>query len=253
MLLAIDIGNSQIKWGIFKEEKLLNVFRLETKDTDFDYLKHEILNQVQDDVKKSIENIIISSVVPSLNEVFEQVCLSLFKIKPSYVHDLVKPEHIKVKNPHEVGADLLCNVIAAYHIYGGPSVVVDLGTATTFDSVDKEGNFLGTAIAPGMQIAHKALLENTALLSEVPLEAPESVIGTDTTTAIQSGVVLGYVSLVEGMVARFKKELGQETTIIATGGLCKIIAKNTTVFDHVDAYLTLRGIQVISNTQSLEK
>lgn len=246
MLLAIDIGNSQIKCGVFDGEKLLHVFRLDSKNKDTEYYKKVFIEEISHFIRDDNEKVIISSVVPSLNQQFEKLCLDLFNIRPSYVHDLVNSTHIKVKNPKEVGADLLCNVVAAYKLYGGPSVVVDLGTATTFDTVDKDGNFIGTAIAPGMQLSHKALVENTALLAEVPLEAPQSVIGTTTTTAIQSGIILGYTSLVEGMVARVKKELGKEIKVIATGGLCEIVAKNTSVFNHVDPYLTLRGIQLLS-------
>jgi type III pantothenate kinase len=140
----------------------------------------------------------------------------------------------------------LCNAVAAYKLHGGPSLVVDLGTATTFDAVDKNGYYVGSAIAPGMQISHKALIDQTAILKEVPLEAPKSVIGTDTTTAIQSGVVLGYVDLVEGMIKRFKKEMGEETKIIFTGGLSPIVSQYTSILVTVDQNLTLKGIQIIT-------
>lgn len=244
MLLAINIGNTNIGCGIFDGKKLVKTSRMDSKGKQ--NYKKSLLEQTKG---FSVEKIIIASVVPAHNAVFEQLCKDLFTIKLLFVHDLINDNIIKIKNRKQAGADILCNVIAAKHLYGKPSLVVDLGTATTFDAVDKDGNYVGSAIAPGMQIAHKALIEQTALLKEVALKAPKSVIGTDTTTAIQSGVVLGYVDLVEGMVKRFKKELGKNTTVIATGGLCEIANKYTKVFDHTDPHLTLRGIQILGENK----
>lgn len=237
MLLAINIGNTNIRCGIFDKDKLIKTFIMESKNKNQEYYRSEILKQVQDD-KEKISQVCIASVVPAHNKAFEQICDTLFNKKPLFVHDLV--------NLGEVGADIFCGVTAAFHLYGGPGLVVDLGTATTFNAYDKNGKLLGVAIAPGLQTSHKALINDTALLHEVPLVVPSSVIGTDTTTAIQSGVVFGYIDLVEGMVKRFQKELGENIQVIATGGLVTVISPNTHVFSAVDTQLTLKGIQLIA-------
>jgi type III pantothenate kinase len=234
MILAINIGNTNVRFGVFDEEKLIKTFLIPTKEKR-DYQK-EILKQVQND---TIRKTVIASVVPAHNKKFTQICWELFQEKPVFIHELFKLG--------ELGADIFCGVTAAYHLYGGPGLVIDLGTATTFNAVDKDGNLLGVAIAPGLQTAHKALIHETALLHEVPLIAPDSVIGKDTTTAIQSGVIFGYVDLIEGMIKRFKAELGQETQVIATGGLSPLVGKYTHVFSIIDTTLTLKGIQLLAH------
>lgn len=241
MFLAINIGNSSVGLGVFDNKKLVKAFRLQSKG------KQNYEQLFKKNLKKfSIDSVTISSVAPHHNKAFELLCMKLHNTKPLFVHDIFNNYIASKRDFKKVGADILCNVIAAKKLYGSPALVVDLGTATTFDAVDKKGNYVGSSIAPGMQTAHKALIEQAALLKEVPLKAPQSVIGTNTTTAIQSGVVLGYVDLVEGMVKRFKKELGENTKVIATGGLCEIIKKYTKVFDHTDPHLTLKGIQLLS-------
>lgn len=251
MLLAINIGNTSIWFGVFEKEKLLQTFRLESKgNIDIQRYQQDIKKHVG---KNTIHEIVISSVVPPHHKVFEQICKQLFHKQPLFVHDLINPNILKIKIRKNAGEDILCNAVAVKTLYGYPSVVIDLGTATTFDAVNQHGEYVGSAISPGMQTAHQALVAQTALLHEIPLKAPKSVIGIDTTTAIQSGVVLGYVSLIEGMAERFKKELGENTKFIATGGLATIIAKYTTLFTAVDPHLTLRGIHIVSKQKTISR
>jgi type III pantothenate kinase len=148
-------------------------------------------------------------------------------------------------NPKEVGADRIVNAAAAHHLYGGPVIVADLGTATTFDTVSKEGDYLGGAIAPGIMTAAEALFTHAAMLSRVELARPKRAIGTNTIAAMQSGIIFGYVGLVEGMVARIQKELGEKAKVVATGGYASLIAEETSVFDEVNPDLTLIGLRLI--------
>lgn len=205
--------------AFFDGEKLIKSFYVPTKENH----DHKQLKDY------SIDKTVIASVVPARNRDFEF-------LHPVFIHELV--------DLGEVGADIYCGVVAAHKIYGGPGVTVDLGTATTFNPYDKNGKLLGVSIAPGLQTAHKALIEQTALLHEVELKAPKSAIGTDTTTAIQSGVVLGHISMLEGMIQRFKKELG-DLEVVATGGLCELVTQNTKAFDVVDPNLVLKGIHIL--------
>ena len=148
-------------------------------------------------------------------------------------------------NPKEVGADRIVNAAAAHHLYGGPVIVADLGTATTFDTVSKEGDYLGGAIAPGIMTAAEALFTRAAMLTRVELARPKRAIGTNTIAAMQSGIIFGYVGLIEGMVARIQKELGEKAKVVATGGYASLIAKETTIFDEVNPNLTLIGLRLI--------
>lgn len=225
MLLAINIGNTNIRFGIFDNDKLMKTYIIPTKESPD--IKTEILRFTQND---TVEKTVIASVVPTKNKDFNF-------LSPVFIHELV--------DLGEVGADIYCGVVASSKLHGGPGVVVDLGTATTLNAYDKSGKLLGVVIAPGLQTAHHALIEKTALLHPIELKAPASAIGTDTTTAIQSGVLLGHISMIEGMIQRFKNELG-DLKIIATGGLCKIVEPYTKVFDTVDTNLVLKGIQILA-------
>ncbi|MDP6449090.1 MAG: type III pantothenate kinase, partial [Dehalococcoidales bacterium] len=153
--------------------------------------------------------------------------------------------HIRVDNPKEVGTDRIVNTAAAHHLYGGPIVIVDVGTATTFDTVSREGDFLGTAIAPGIATAAEALFAKASALPRIELVPPQHAIGTNTVTSMQSGIVFGYVGLVEGIVARIHEELGEKATVVATGGYAGLIAGETSVIDKVNADLTLVGLRLI--------
>ena len=194
---------------------------------------------------EQVTSVAMASVVPPLTPVFVQLCRDYFG-QDSLVVDAGVRTGVRVRaNPREVGADRVVDAVAVRALYGVPACVVDFGTATTFDAISAKGDYLGGAIAPGIGIAAQALFERTAKLPRVELNRPPSVIGSNTVHSIQSGLLFGYVALVEGMVARFKVELGPETRVVATGGLAELIARETAVIDVVDPWLTLHGLRMV--------
>ncbi|MDO8490743.1 MAG: type III pantothenate kinase [Dehalococcoidia bacterium] len=249
MLLAIDVGNTKVAIGVFEGDRLRATWRVAT-DTDnladeyavllLGLLAQERINLA--DIKAAI----LCSVVPSLVPIFEELCQKYFKIAPLVVGAGIKTGvRICMDNPREVGADRVVNAMAAHRMYGGPLIVIDLGTATTFDVVSKDGDYLGGAIAPGVGIAAEALYKNTAKLPQVELVRPRHAIGKNTVSAMQSGIVFGYVGLVEGIVARIKQELGGSAKVIATGGLAELIARETKVIEKIAPDLTLVGLKLV--------
>jgi type III pantothenate kinase len=193
-----------------------------------------------------VTGIALASVVPPLTQTFEQACRDYLGQTPLVVNAGVRTGvRVRYDNPRDVGADRVVDAAAVWELYGAPACVVDFGTGTTFDAVSADGEYLGGAIAPGIGIAAQALFERAAKLPRVELSRPPSAIGRNTSHSIQSGLLFGYVGLVEGMVARFKAELGPETKIIATGGLAEIIARETDVIDVVDPWLTLHGLRIV--------
>ncbi|MDP2720157.1 MAG: type III pantothenate kinase [Dehalococcoidia bacterium] len=251
MLLAIDIGNSNIVIGVFEGEELKATWRVATAQHKMaDEYSALILNLMpHKNVRPGdITEAIICSVVPSLVWTFEELCRSYFKVKPLIIEAGVKTGvRIAMDNPKEVGADRVVNAAAAHHLYGGPLIVIDFGTATTFDAVSEDGEYVGGAIAPGINISAEALFMRTAKLPQVELIAPKKAIGKNSITAIQSGIVFGYVGLIEGIVNRIKKELGSGTKVIATGGLIDTIIKETKVIDIIEKDLTLNGLRLIND------
>ncbi len=249
MLLAIDIGNTNITLGLFDGERLGPCWRWRTihekMPDEYGILLvqsfyHRGLRPEQ------VSGVAVASVVPPLTPIFEQVCRDYVGRAPLVVDAGVRTGvRIRYDNPRQVGADRVVDAAAVLALYGTPACVVDLGTATTFDAISAEGDYLGGAIAPGIGIAARALFERTAKLPRVELRRPPSVIGRNTPHAIQSGLLFGYVGLVEGMVTRFKAELGPETQVIATGGLAEVIARETDVIDIVDPWLTLHGLRIV--------
>jgi len=193
-----------------------------------------------------IQDAVMASVVPPLTGQFVELCRRYLGVEPLVVDAGVRTGvRVRVDNPREVGADRIVNAAAAFRRYGGPACVVDFGTATTFDAISEEGDYLGGAIAPGIAVAAAALTERTARLPRVELVAPPQAIGRNTVHSMQSGLIFGYVGLVEGMVARFRKELGPRMRVIATGGLAELLARETDVFHAVDPWLTLEGLRLI--------
>ncbi len=249
MLLAIDIGNTNIILGVFEGEELRATWRMATGiDRTTDEYTALLLNllQQQELGTPDIKEVALCSVVPPLTATFEQLFQQYFHISPLVVGAGVKTGvRIRMDNPKEVGADRIANAAAAHHLYSGPTIIVDLGTATTFDTVSKEGDYLGGAIAPGISTASEALFMRAAALPRVELVPPKHTIGTNTIAAMQSGIVFGYVGLVEGMVARIQRELGEKTKVVATGGYAELIAKETSVIDVVNSNLTLIGLRLI--------
>ena len=249
MLLAIDIGNTNIILGVFEGEELRATWRMATGiDRTTDEYTALLLNLLQHQGlgMPDIKEVALCSVVPPLTATFEQLFQQYFHISPLVVGAGVKTGvRIRMDNPREVGADRIANAAAAHHLYRGPIIIADLGTATTFDTVSKEGDYLGGAIAPGISTASEALFIRAAALPRVELVPPKHTIGTNTIAAMQSGIVFGYVGLVEGMVARIQQELGEKTKVVATGGYAELIAKETAVIDVVNLNLTLIGLRLI--------
>jgi len=198
-----------------------------------------------------IDSAAICSVVPPLTPTFELLCQRYLKVQPLTVMAETKTGiKILYDSPRDVGADRIVDAAAALHIYGGPCIVVDLGTATVFDAVNEHGEYLGGAIAPGMTVSADSLYRATSQLRRVELNAPEKVIGTNTTHSIQSGLVFGYSELIKGMIVRFKKEIGTNATVIATGGQADIVKDQVGEFNHIDPDLTLKGLCIVHSLNS---
>lgn len=249
MLLAIDIGNTGIGLGVFEGDKLRATWRMATSISrmpdEYASLLFPLLQQ-EGLQTSDITDVCICSVVPPLMVTLENLFLRYFKVKPLVVGAGIKTGvKIRMDNPREVGPDRIVHSAAAHQLYGGPLIIVDLGTATTFDTVSKDGEYTGGAIAPGFQTSAEALFARTALLPRVKLARPAKAIGTNTDTAMQSGIVFGYVGLIEGMVNRIQKELPEKARVIATGGYLDIITKETCVIDIVNPNLVLIGLKIV--------
>lgn len=249
MLLTIDIGNTNLTLGLYQGETLGPRWRLATvheRMPDEYGLQFIGLLQHSGFSAADLEGICIASVVPPLTGRVVEACKNYLK-KDSLVVDAGVKTGVRIRyeDPRAVGADRIVDCAAVQKLYGGPACVVDFGTATTFDAISTEGEYLGGAIAPGIGIAAEALFLRTAKLPRVDLQRPPSVIGRNTTHAMQSGLLFGYVSLVEGMVARFRQELGPAMKVIATGGLAEIVARETDVIQIIAPWLTLDGLRLI--------
>ena len=254
MLLAIDIGNTNITLGVWNGRCWQNVWRLRTAHErtadEYGIMLTNLLREAN--LLHTITHIIMSSVVPALTLPFKELSQTYLNLEVLTVGPELKMNiRVTTDNPKEVGADRIVNAAAAYHLTMGPSITIDMGTATTFDVVSGDGALIGVAIAPGLRLASDALAARAAQLSQVPLEAPPHAIGRNTVQAVQSGLIFGYVALVEGMVTRIKKEhpdQGQPIHIIGTGGLINILQPHTDIFDTVDPWLTLTGLRVINES-----
>ena len=249
MLLAIDIGNTTVTLGVFDGQRLETTLRVATDSRrlsdEYGLLITNLLrlNGVE---PSRIDRICMCSVVPQLTVVLDEVCHTYFNLSPLTVSVGTRTGlKILYDSPRDVGTDRIVDAVAAIELYGSPLIIVDMGTATVFDGVTRDGEYLGGAIAPGISLAAESLFLNTSQLRRVELQAPKTAIGQNTTAALQSGLVLGYVGLVTGMVERFKNELGQDAKVIGTGGLVAIVAKETEIFDAINPDLTLIGLRII--------
>jgi type III pantothenate kinase len=249
MILVFDVGNTNMVIGVFDQEKLLTHWRIRTDvqrtADEYGIMLHGLFlyHKLQDE---NINAIIISSVVPSLNMELEWMCQRYFACKPIVVGPGTKTGlAIKYDNPREVGADRVVNAVAAYHKYGAPLIIVDFGTATTFCVVNKAGEYLGGAIAPGIRISTDALVSRASKLPRVELAIPKSLIGKNTVMSMQVGIMYGFVGQVEGIVNRMKKEIDGDVKVIATGGLAFLIASETDTIDLIDEFLTLDGLRLL--------
>jgi len=249
MLLVIDIGNTNINLGVFEDEELRATWRIATDihrmPDEYAALLLNLLQQPGLDFS-DITAVALCSVAPPLTTIFEELAQRYCHISPIVVGAGVKTGvRIRMDNPREVGADRIVNAAAAHHLYGGPIIITDLGTATTFDTVSKEGDYLGGAIAPGISTAAEVLFMRAAMLPRVELTRPKQAIGTSTIAAMQSGLVFGYVGLVEAIIVRIQQELGEKAKVVATGGYAELIANETAVIDVVNPDLTLIGLRLI--------
>ncbi|ABO50316.1 pantothenate kinase [Desulforamulus reducens MI-1] len=249
MILAVDIGNTNIVFGVLDDKSLYANWRLATDRNrtadEYGVLLTELfcLSNIN---MKEVKGIIISSVVPPLNPILEFMSEKYFNISPIQVGPGIRSGlHIKMDNPREVGADRIVNAVAAYSLYGGPLIIVDFGTATTFCCVTAKGEYLGGAIAPGIGISTEALYTKASKLPRVELSKPSSIIGKNTITAMQAGIIYGFAGQVEFIVRRMKKEMSTETQVIATGGLAEVMSQETSVIDKVNPILTLQGLKII--------
>ena len=250
MLLAIDVGNTNIKYGVFDGETLVASFRASSRiSRTADEYGSVLVNLLTDkNIKKSdITGVIISSVIPSLNYTICHMCEYFFGVTPLMIGPGVKTGlNVKADNPKEVGADIIVNSVSAFTKYGGPIIVIDFGTATTFDIISDKCELLGVVIAPVIKTSLEGLVSNTAQLPMIELDAPKSVIGKNTKNCMQAGVVFGFAGLVDSILKRIKTELNnQNITVVATGGLGEIIAKEVKSINKVDRMLTLDGLRKI--------
>jgi type III pantothenate kinase len=250
MLLAIDIGNTNVVLGVFDDNgKLVENWRVGTNAqiTPDEYaMTFKDLFGFSGIELRQITGVIISTVVPPLLPVMVEMSRKYFRIEPMVVtHQLKTGITIRYDNPRDVGADRIVNAAAAYKIYGGPIIIVDFGTATTFCAITEKGEYLGGAITPGIKISAEALFQRASKLPRVELAKPQNVIGTDTISAMQSGIIYGYAGLVDGIVGRMKKELSPRAKVVATGGLAELVSPETTTIQEVKSQLTLDGLLLI--------
>ncbi len=249
MLLAIDIGNTNVVLGVFDGENLRESWRVGTKAQ---FTADEYAMIVKDLFGfaglefGAVDGVIISSVVPPLLPVMSEMARKYFRLDPLVVTNEVRTGiSLAYEHPQEIGADRIVNAAAAFHRYGGPLIIVDFGTATTFCAVTKDGRYLGGAITPGVRVSAEALHQRAAKLPRVELVRPPSVIGRDTVTAMQAGVLYGYAGLVDGIVGRMKREFAPDAKVIATGGLAELVASETGSIDEVRPDLTLEGLRYL--------
>jgi type III pantothenate kinase len=245
-LLVVDVGNTNIVLGIYRGDELMHSWRLATARErtadEYGILTKQLVHGFNDE----LEGAVVCSVVPPLNGAIAAMIQQYFGVEALFVEPGVKTGiAIHVDNPQEVGADRIVNCVAAFERYGGPTIIVDFGTATTFDVVTADAEYIGGAIAPGLNISAEALFARAARLTRVDIKRPASVIGTNTIVNMQSGIYFGYLGLVDGILARMKRELPKLKTVVATGGLATLFEHDSEHIDEIDPELTLKGLKII--------
>ena len=249
MIFVLDVGNTNIKCALFQDGRLEHSWRMSTnteKTSDEYGIQVTSFLQYLSIAPESIQGIILSSVIPSINYTMEHMCKIYFHRTPLFVGPGIKTGlNVKYNNPRELGTDRIVNAVAAYHLYGGPLIVIDFGTATTFGAISQSGDFLGGAICPGIKIATEALTKHTAKLPHVELIKPPSAICTNTVSAMQAGIIYGYVGQVDYIIRKMKSELGPDAKVIATGGLSSLIAQESGMIDQINPTLTLQGLYIL--------
>ncbi|MCU6710787.1 type III pantothenate kinase [Paenibacillus sp. J5C_2022] len=249
MILVIDVGNTNIVIGVYRDRELQHHWRLSTNRSstadEYGMTLHNLFHYAGVSIE-SIDGVVISSVVPPLMRTLEQLCLKYIRKAPLVIGPGVKTGlNIRYENPREVGADRIVNSVAGIEKYGAPLIIVDFGTATTFDYIDPSGSYLGGAIMPGIGISTEALYQRAAKLPRIELVKPKSVIGRNPVTSMQAGIVFGYAGQVDGIVNRIRSEFGVTPSVIATGGLADLIAAESDTIQEVDPLLTLEGLRII--------
>ncbi|GAF25917.1 putative transcriptional regulator, homolog of Bvg accessory factor [Moorella thermoacetica Y72] len=249
MLLAIDVGNTNIVLGIFAGHELKCHWRVASdrqKTADEYGLILRQLAHYQGLDLKEIQGVVLASVVPTLTQVLTEMITKQLGHQPLVIGPGVKTGMpIRFENPREVGADRIVNGVAVYELYGGPAIVVDFGTATTFDAISEKGEYLGGAIAPGIGIATDALFARAAKLPRVELVRPPRLIGKNTVACMQAGIMYGFIGQVEGIITRMQAEMGRKAIVVATGGLAGLIGPEVNCIDRVDPMLTLEGLRIV--------
>jgi type III pantothenate kinase len=243
-VLVVDAGNTNIVLGLFDGDDLVSSWRLATARErtadEYGILAQQLIGGVQ------LEGVMVASVVPPINSILASMVQKFFGVEPLFVEPGVKTGiAIHVDNPLEVGADRIVNCVSAFESYGGPAIIVDFGTATTFDVVTADAKYIGGVIAPGLTISAEALFARAARLPRVDIKRPPHVIGTNTVVNMQSGIFFGYLGLVDGILGRMRGEVEGLKTIVATGGLAQLLAAESQYIEHVDETLTLRGLKII--------
>ena len=256
MVLCIDIGNTNIKYGVFKDKKLIATFRVTSKRNatadEYGVIVRDLLVGVNLEAS-DLEGVIISSVIPQLNYTMEHMCEQYLGKKPLTVAPGLKTGiNLKVDSPREVGADRIVNSVCAYKKYGGekPVICIDFGTATTINVITEKGELIGGVIAPGIKSSLDSLVNGTAKLPNIELELPGKVICKDTVTNMQAGLLYGFAGLVDYLVKKTKKELGKDCVVVATGGLGEIISQEAKCIDYSDRGLTLEGLRILYELNS---
>lgn len=246
-LLVVDVGNTNIVLGVYRGEELAMSWRLATARErtadEYGIVARQLVSTI---FNETLDGAIVASVVPPLNSTIRFMLEQYFRVDPLFVEPGVKTGlSILTENPLEVGADRIVNAVAAHHLFGGPTVVVDFGTATTFDLVTANAEYKGGIIAPGLTISSEALFARAARLPRVDLRRPASLIGTNTVASMQSGIFFGYLGLVDGILGRIRAEIPNLTRVIATGGLATLLASESEHIDETDSELTLKGLKII--------
>src|SRR5438128_2041062 len=246
-LLVVDVGNSNVVLGVYRDNDLLNSWRLATaRERTADEYGILVKQLTDGTIDGALEGVIVSSVVPPLNSTMAPMIEHYFGVQPLFVEPGVKTGiAIHVDNPQEVGADRIVNSVAAYDAFGGPVVIVDFGTATTFDVVTADAEYVGGVIAPGINISAEALFARASRLPRVEIRRPPSVVGTNTVVNMQSGLYFGYLGLVDGILTRIKQEVAGIKRVVATGGLAALFEEDSEHIDETDSELTLKGLKII--------
>jgi type III pantothenate kinase len=249
LILVVDVGNTNIVLGIYEQKNLLHHWRLSTNRAatvdEYGIMIHNLFNHAGIRIEQ-INGVIISSVVPPLMFVLEQLCSKYLHKIPLIVGPGIKTGlNIRIENPREMGADRIVNAVAGIELYGSPLVIVDFGTATTFDYIDEAGHLLGCAIAPGIGISMEALYQKAAKLPRIELVRPKTTVGRNTVTSMQSGIVYGFAGQADGIVDRMREEFNTTPTVVATGGFAELISAESKTIQVVNPLLTIQGLQII--------